>query len=168
MIDKEKMRKPSLDPETFIAENSTVIGRVILKKRASVWFNAVLRADIADIVIGEYSNVQDNSVIHVDYDVPVIVGDYVTIGHGAILHACKIGNNTLVGMGAIILDRALIGNNCLVAAGSLVPPGKTYPDGSLILGNPATVVRTLTEAEKEHIIKNARDYYDLWQGYYKS
>jgi len=168
MIDKEKMRKPSLDPETFIAENSTVIGRVILKKRASVWFNAVLRADIADIVVGEYSNVQDNSVIHVDYDVPVIVGDYVTIGHGAILHACKIGNNTLVGMGAIILDRALIGNNCLVAAGSLVPPGKTYPDGSLILGNPATVVRTLTEAEKEHIINNARDYYDLWQGYYKS
>lgn len=168
MIEKEKMRNPQLDPETFVAENSTVIGRVVLKKGASVWFNAVLRADIADIVIGEYSNVQDNSVIHVDYDVPAIVGNFVTIGHGAILHACKIGNNTLVGMGAIILDRALIGNNCLVAAGSLVPPGKTYPDGSLILGNPATIVRALTEAEKEHIIKNARDYYDLWQGYYKS
>jgi len=168
MIEKEKMRNPQLDPETFVAENSTVIGRVILKKRASVWFNAVLRADIADIVIGEYSNVQDNSVIHVDYDMPAIVGNFVTIGHGAILHACKIGNNTLVGMGAIILDRAIIGNNCLVAAGSLVPPGKTYPDDSLILGNPATIVRSLTEAEKEHIIKNARDYYDLWQGYYKS
>lgn len=168
MIDREKRRNPLLDPETFVAENATVIGRVVLKKGASVWFNAVLRADIADIVVGEYSNVQDNSVIHVDYDVPVIVGDYVTIGHGAILHACKIGNNTLVGMGAVILDRAIIGNNCLVAAGSLVPPGKTFPDGSLILGSPATVVRTLTEAEKEHIIKNARDYYDLWQGYYKS
>ncbi len=168
MIDREKMRNPLLDPETFVAENAMVIGRVVLKKGASVWFNAVLRADIADIVVGEYSNVQDNSVIHVDYDVPVIVGDYVTIGHGAILHACKIGNNTLVGMGAVILDRAIIGNNCLVAAGSLVPPGKTFPDGSLILGSPATVVRTLTEAEKEHIIKNARDYYDLWQGYYKS
>jgi len=168
MIDKEKIRNPQLDPETFIAKNATVIGRVVLKKGASVWFNAVLRADIADIVIGEYSNVQDNSVIHVDYDVPAIVGNFVTIGHGAILHACKIGNNTLVGMGAVILDRAIIGNNCLVAAGSLVPPGKTYPDGSLILGNPATIVRALTEAEKEHIIKNARDYYDLWQGYYKS
>ncbi|HOP59975.1 MAG TPA: gamma carbonic anhydrase family protein [Candidatus Saccharicenans sp.] len=168
MANKEKMRNPLLDPETFVAPGAAVIGRVVLKKGASVWFNAVLRADIADIVVGEYSNVQDNSVIHVDYDVPVIVGDYVTIGHGAILHACKIGNNTLIGMGAVILDRALIGNNCLVAAGSLVPPGKTYPDGSLILGSPAAVVRTLTEAEKEHIIKNAHDYYDLWQGYYKS
>ncbi len=168
MTNNEKIRNPLLDPETFVADKATVIGRVVLKKGASVWFNAVLRADIADIVIGEYSNVQDNSVIHVDYDVPVIVGDYVTIGHGAILHACKIGNNTLVGMGAVILDRAIIGNNCLVAAGSLVPPGKTFPDGSLILGSPATVVRTLTEAEKEHIIKNAHDYYDLWQGYYKS
>ncbi|HPU93400.1 MAG TPA: gamma carbonic anhydrase family protein [Candidatus Saccharicenans sp.] len=168
MANKEKMRNPLLDPETFVAPGAAVIGRVVLKKGASVWFNAVLRADIADIVVGEYSNVQDNSVIHVDYDVPVIVGDYVTIGHGAILHACKIGNNTLIGMGAVILDRVLIGNNCLVAAGSLVPPGKTYPDGSLILGSPAAVVRTLTEAEKEHIIKNAHDYYDLWQGYYKS
>ena len=168
MTNKEKMRNPLFDPETFVAQGAAVIGRVVLKKGASVWFNAVLRADIADIVVGEYSNVQDNSVIHVDYDVPVIVGDYVTIGHGAILHACKIGNNTLIGMGAVILDRALIGNNCLVAAGSLVPPGKTYPDGSLILGSPAAVVRTLTEAEKEHIIKNAHDYHDLWQIYYKS
>jgi len=168
MMDKEKLKDPFLDPETFIAENATVIGRVVLKKGASIWFNAVLRADIADIVIGEYSNVQDNSVIHVDYDVPVIVGNYVTIGHGAILHACKIGNNTLIGMGAVILDRAIIGNNCLVAAGSLVPPGKTFPDGSLILGNPATVVRTLTEAEKDQIVKNAHNYYDLWRHNYKS
>ncbi|HAV41256.1 MAG TPA: gamma carbonic anhydrase family protein [Acidobacteria bacterium] len=168
MIDKEKIRNPQLDPETFVAQGAAVIGRVVLKKGASVWFNAVLRADIADIVIGEYSNVQDNSVIHVDYDVPAIVGNYVTIGHGAILHACKIGNNTLVGMGAVILDRAIIGNNCLVAAGSLVPPGKTFPDSSLILGNPATVVRTLTEAEKDQIVKNAHNYYDLWRHNYKS
>lgn len=168
MMDKEKLKEPLLDPETFIAQGAAVIGRVVLKKGASIWFNAVLRADIADIVIGEYSNVQDNSVIHVDYDVPVIVGNYVTIGHGAILHACKIGNNTLIGMGAVILDRAIIGNNCLVAAGSLVPPGKTFPDGSLILGNPATVVRTLTEAEKDQIVKNANDYHDLWRHNYKS
>jgi len=167
-MDKEKLKEPLLDPETFVAQGAAVIGRVVLKKGASIWFNAVLRADIADIVIGEYSNVQDNSVIHVDYDVPVIVGNYVTIGHGAILHACKIGNNTLIGMGAVILDRAIIGNNCLVAAGSLVPPGKTFPDGSLILGNPATVVRTLTEAEKDQIVKNANDYHDLWRRNYKS
>lgn len=166
MSDKEKLKEPLLDPETFIAQGAAVIGRVVLKKGASVWFNAVLRADIADIVIGEYSNVQDNSVIHVDYDVPALVGNYVTIGHGAILHACKIGNNTLIGMGAVILDRAIIGNNCLVAAGSLVPPGKTFPDSSLILGNPATVVRTLTEAEKDQIVKNAHNYYDLWRHNY--
>jgi carbonic anhydrase/acetyltransferase-like protein (isoleucine patch superfamily) len=168
MMDKEKLQDPLLDPETFIAQGAAVIGRVVLKKGASVWFNAVLRADIAEIVIGEYSNVQDSSVIHVDYDVPVIVGNYVTIGHGAILHACKIGHNTLIGMGAVILDRAIIGSNCLVAAGSLVPPGKTFPDGSLILGNPAAVVRTLTEAEKEQIVKNAHNYYDLWRHSYKS
>ncbi|MDD8021153.1 MAG: gamma carbonic anhydrase family protein [Acidobacteriota bacterium] len=165
---KNQKSQAVIDAETFVAEGAAIIGPVVLKKGASVWFNAVLRADLADIVIGEYSNVQDNSVLHVDYDLPVIVGNYVTIGHGAILHACKIGNNTLVGMGAVILDRAIIGHNCLVAAGSLVPPGKTFADGSLILGNPAKVVRKLTEAEKEHMVKNAHDYYNLWKSYYKS
>lgn len=157
-----------IHPETFVADRAVIIGRVILKQGASVWYNAVLRADIADIVIGEYSNIQDNCVVHVDYDTPTIVGDYVTVGHGAILHACKIGHNTLVGMGAVILDRAIIPDNCLVAAGALVPPGKTFPEGTLILGNPAKVARALTPEEIKHLRQHALSYYDLWKKDYSS
>ncbi|MDI6699007.1 MAG: gamma carbonic anhydrase family protein [Candidatus Saccharicenans sp.] len=156
-----------IHPETFVAEKAVIIGRVILKQGASVWYNAVLRADIADIVIGEYSNIQDNCVLHVDYDTPTILGDYVTVGHGAILHACKIGSNTLIGMGAVVLDRAIIPDNCLVAAGALVPPGKTFPEGTLILGNPAKVARTLTADEIQHLRQHALGYYDLWKKNYR-
>jgi len=159
---------PVIDSEAFVADKAVIIGRVILKKGASVWYNAVLRADIADIVIGEYSNIQDNCVIHVDYDTPAIIGDYVTVGHGAILHACKIGDNTLIGMGAVVLDRAIIPENCLVAAGALVPPGKTFPSGTLILGNPAKVARTLTPEEIQHLREHALSYYDLWKKQYRS
>lgn len=157
-----------IHPETFVAEKAVIIGRVILKQGASVWYNAVLRADIADIVIGEYSNIQDNCVVHVDYDIPTILGDYVTVGHGAILHACKIGSNTLIGMGAVVLDRAIIPDNCLVAAGALVPPGKTFPEGTLILGNPAKVARTLTPDEIKHLRQHALGYYDLWKKNYRT
>ncbi len=165
---EDKNREPAvIHPDTFVADKAVVIGRVVLKKGASVWYNAVLRADIADIVIGEYSNVQDNCVIHVDYDTPTILGDYVTVGHGAILHACKIGDNTLIGMGAVVLDRAIIPDNCLVAAGALVPPGKTFPSGTLILGNPAKVARTLTKEEIQHLREHALSYYDLWKKQYR-
>ncbi|MGB4704327.1 MAG: gamma carbonic anhydrase family protein [Candidatus Saccharicenans sp.] len=157
-----------IHPESFVAEKAVIVGRVILKKGASVWYNAVLRADLADIVIGEYSNIQDNCVVHVDYETPTILGDYVTVGHGAILHACKIGNNTLIGMGAIVLDRAIIPDSCLVAAGALVPPGKTFPEGSLILGSPAKVARTLTREEIEHLRDHALSYYEIWKKNYKS
>jgi carbonic anhydrase/acetyltransferase-like protein (isoleucine patch superfamily) len=166
MMDRKKGRKALINPETFIAKNATIIGRVVLKKGASIWYNAVVRADIADIVIGEYSNIQDNCVIHVDYDRPAIVGDYVTVGHGAILHACKIGSRTLIGMGAIILDQANIPDHCLVAAGALVPPGKTFPEGSLILGSPAKVARSLTAEEIKDLEKHAQDYYDFWKKLY--
>ncbi|MGB9906898.1 MAG: gamma carbonic anhydrase family protein [Candidatus Saccharicenans sp.] len=156
-----------IHPEAFVADRAVIIGRVIIKKGASIWYNAVLRADIADIVIGEFSNIQDNCVVHVDYDTPTIIGDYVTVGHGAILHACKIGNNTLIGMGAVVLDRAIIPDNCLVAAGALIPPGKTFPSGTLILGNPAKVARTLTSEEIQHLHEHALSYYDLWQKNYR-
>ncbi|NPV83073.1 MAG: gamma carbonic anhydrase family protein [Candidatus Aminicenantes bacterium] len=167
MAENDKSKQAIIHPEAFIADKAILIGRIIIKKGASVWFNAVLRADIADIVIGEYSNIQDNCVVHVDYDIPTIVGDYVTVGHGAILHACKIGNNTLIGMGAVVLDRAIIPDNCLVAAGALVPPGKTFPEGTLILGNPANVARTLTPDEIKHLREHALNYYDLWQKNYR-
>ncbi len=167
MPQNDKSEQAIIHPGSFIADRAVLIGRVIIKKGASVWFNAVLRADIADIVIGEYSNIQDNCVVHVDYDTPTIVGDYVTVGHGAILHACKIGNNTLIGMGAVVLDRAIIPDNCLVAAGALVPPGKTFPEGTLILGNPAKVARTLTPEEIKHLREHALNYHDLWQKNYR-
>jgi len=168
MQESRKLSEPVIHAEAFVADKAVIIGRIVLKKGASVWYNAVLRADIADIIIGEYSNIQDNCVIHVDYDTPTILGDYVTVGHGAILHACKIGDNTLIGMGAVVLDRAIIPGNCLVAAGSLVPPGKTFSPGSLILGNPAKVVRTLTEEEIKHLHEHALNYYDLWKKNYKA
>lgn len=167
MAENNKTEQAIIHPGSFIADRAVLIGRVIIKRGASIWFNAVLRADIADIVIGEYSNIQDNCVVHVDYDTPTIVGDYVTVGHGAILHACKIGNNTLIGMGAVVLDRAIIPDNCLVAAGALVPPGKTFPEGTLILGNPAKVARTLTPDEVKHLCEHALGYYDLWQKNYR-
>ncbi|MCI4446119.1 MAG: gamma carbonic anhydrase family protein [Candidatus Aminicenantes bacterium] len=168
MKEKRKLLPPVIDTDAFVADKAVIIGRVILKKGASIWPNAVLRADIADIVIGEYSNIQDNCAVPVDYDTPAIIGDYVTVGHGAILHACKIGNNTLIGMGSIVLDRAIIPNNCLLAAGSLVPPGKTFPEGTLILGNPAKVVRTLTPEEIKNLTEHALDYYELWKKVYRS
>ncbi|HEK86224.1 MAG: gamma carbonic anhydrase family protein [Candidatus Saccharicenans sp.] len=167
MKEKREIPEAIIHPNTFVDDRAIIIGRVILKKGASLWPNAVLRADIADIVIGEFSNIQDSCVVHVDYDTPTIIGDYVTVGHGAILHGCKIGNNTLIGMGAIILDRAIIPDNSLVAAGSLVPPGKTFPSGTLILGNPAKVARTLTPEEIQHLHEHAVDYYELWKKVYK-
>ncbi len=147
-----------IHPETFIAEGARLIGRVILRKGASIWFNAVVRADLAEIIIGEESNVQDNCVIHVEKDKPTIIGNRVTIGHGAILHACRIGDESLIGMGAIILDGSSIGSNCLVAAGSTVPPHKSFPDGWLIMGTPAKAVRELTPEEKENIRSSASRY----------
>lgn len=153
-----KLGLGEIHPETFIAEGAKVIGQVTLKKGASIWFNATVRADLAEIIIGEESNVQDNCVIHVEKDKPTIIGDRVTIGHGAILHACRIGDESLIGMGAIILDGASIGANCLVAAGSVVPPGKSFPDGWLIMGVPAKAVRELTPEEKESLKASAQRY----------
>lgn len=167
MEKSRKLSEPIIHPETFVADKAVIIGRVVLKKGASVWYNAVLRADFADIVIGEYSNIQDNCVIHVDYDTPTVLGNYVTVGHGAILHACKIGDNTLIGMGAVVLDRAVIPGNCLVAAGALVPPGKAFPEGTLILGNPAKVARSLTPEEIQHLREHALSYHELWQKNYR-
>lgn len=160
-----KLEPAEIHPETFIAEGARLIGRVILKKGASIWFNAVVRADLAEIIIGEESNVQDNCVIHVEKDKPTIIGQRVTIGHGAVLHACRIGDESLIGMGAIILDGSSIGSNCLVAAGSVVPPLKSFPDGWLIMGTPAKAVRELTSEEKENIRSSAYRYHLYAEAY---
>ena len=139
------MKKPTIHPSAFVADNTTVLGDVTLGPDSSVFFGAVLRGDRAPITIGAGSNIQDNCVVHVDYDYPVTVGDDVTVGHGAILHGCTVGDNTLIGMGAIVLNGARVGKNCLIGAGALVPQNAEIPDGSLAFGSPARVRSALDE-----------------------
>jgi carbonic anhydrase/acetyltransferase-like protein (isoleucine patch superfamily) len=148
-----------------VAEGARLVGAVTLEEGASVWYNSVLRADLAAIVIGRGSIIQDSCTVHVEQDKPALIGAGVTVGHGVILHACSVEDGCLIGMGSILLDDALIKKNSLVGAGSLVPPGKTYPEGSLILGSPARVARKLTAKEIEKIAEAARHYRDFWEAY---
>ena len=127
MIIEYNGHRPNIHESCVVVENATLIGQVTLKKNANIWYGAVLRGDDHYISIGENTNIQDNCVIHIDHDLPTIIGDFVTVGHGAIVHACKVGNNVLIGMGAIVLNGAEIGDNVIIAAGSLVPPGKKIP-----------------------------------------
>jgi carbonic anhydrase/acetyltransferase-like protein (isoleucine patch superfamily) len=149
--------------EYWIAPNATVLGNVILKKNASVWFSAVVRGDNDVISIGENTNVQDGSVLHSDAGLPLTIGDDVTVGHMAMLHSCDVGDNSLIGIGAVVLSRAKIGRNSIVGAHSLVPEGKEYPDGVLILGSPARVARELTEAEVAFLKVSADHYVQNWK-----
>lgn len=142
----------------FVADNATIIGSVRLRDKASVWFNCVLRGDNDWLVVGERSNIQDGSVLHTDEGIELIIGDGVTVGHKVMLHGCEIGNNSLIGIGSTILNGAKIGDNCVVGAHSLVTENKTFPDGSLILGAPAKVVRELSEEEIAHVRRSADVY----------
>jgi carbonic anhydrase/acetyltransferase-like protein (isoleucine patch superfamily) len=155
-LNKLKPRLPSGD--FWIAENAHVIGDVRLGVNTGIWFGAVLRGDNEPIIIGDKTNVQENSVIHVDEGVKVMIGSGCTIGHKALLHGCKIGSNSLIGMGAIILNNSIIGSNCLVGAGSLITEGNEFPDGKLILGSPAKVIRDLTDNEINKIKWSANHY----------
>ncbi|MEI6093321.1 MAG: gamma carbonic anhydrase family protein [bacterium] len=154
-------KKPETEKAIFVAESADIIGEVVLCADSSVWYGAVLRADIAKIELGDRSNIQDGTVCHVDYDKPVIIGKNVTIGHNVTLHGCKIGDNSLIGMGAVVLDGAEIGKDCLVGAGSVVTPGTQIPDNSLAIGSPAKVKRELTEEEVISIKQNASAYVEL-------
>ena len=139
-------RHPDVEGSAWVAPDAAVIGSVHLGPRASVWFGAVLRGDTEPIVVGEGSNVQDNAVLHTDAGFPLTIGRDCTIGHKAILHGCTIGDETLIGMGATVLNGARIGRNCLIGAGALVTEGKEIPDGSLVMGMPARIVRDLDAA----------------------
>jgi len=141
-------RQPQVAQDAYIAPTATVVGAVTLGAGSSVWYGAVLRGDINEIRIGTESNIQDLCCLHVADDYPCIVGNRVTVGHRAILHACTVGDECLIGMGAIVLDGVVLGARCLVGAGALLTGGKIYPDGSLILGAPAKLVRTLTPEEQ--------------------
>jgi carbonic anhydrase/acetyltransferase-like protein (isoleucine patch superfamily) len=144
--------------ETYIADNATVIGSVILEDLASVWFNAVVRGDNDLIVIGEGSNVQDGAVLHTDPGVKLIVGKGVTIGHMVMLHGCEIGDNTLIGIKSVILNNVKIGRNCIIGANSLITEGKEIPDNSLVMGSPGKVVREINEKDLLRIRMNAENY----------
>ena len=155
---------PSTD-EYWIAPSASVIGDVVLKNNASVWFGAVLRGDNDTIVIGENSNVQDNSVLHTDHGFPLVIGANVTIGHMVMIHGATIGDGSLIGIGAILLNGARIGRNCIVGAGALVTEGKVFPDDSLLLGSPARVARPVTEAERAMLAGSALHYVENWKRY---
>lgn len=142
----------------FVADNATIIGNVRLKDKASIWFNCVLRGDNDWLIVGERSNIQDGCVLHTDPGIDLVVGDDVTVGHKVMLHGCQIGNNSLIGIGSTVLNGAKIGNNCIVGAHALVTENKEFPDGSLILGAPAKVVRQLSEEEIAHVRWSADVY----------
>lgn len=150
-IERYEGHAPDISPSAFVAPSGDVIGRVTLGEQSSIWYNATVRGDINEIVIGPRSNVQDNAVIHVSDDLPTILGELVTVGHSAILHACTIKDEVLVGMGSIILDGAVIGERSVIGAGALVTGGTIVPPGSLVLGSPAKVVRTLSPEEQSKV-----------------
>jgi len=147
------MKTPQIDPSAFLAPGAVVMGDVTVAEECSVFFGAVIRAEHDSITIGRGTNIQDNCVLHVDTGFPMTLGQGVTVGHGAILHGCTVGDNTLIGMGAIVLNGAVIGRNCLIGAGALVTQNTVIPDGSLAFGSPARVHRELTE---EELAANAR------------
>ena len=156
---------PRVDASAWVADNAQVMGDVTLAADSSIWFGVTVRGDTDAISIGVGSNIQDGSVLHADHGIPVVVGERVTVGHMVMLHGCTIGDESLIGIGAIVLNGAKIGKNCLVGAGSLVTEGKEFPDGSMILGSPAKVVRQLSpeqiagiRASAQHYIDNARTF----------
>lgn len=155
----------SINENAYVSESVDIIGDVKVEENVSIWFGARLRADMNKIVIGANSNIQENAVVHVDIESPVIIGKNVTIGHSAIIHGCNISNNVLVGMGSIILNNAKISKNSIVGAGALVTQGKEFEEGVLILGNPAKAVRKLSEEEIKSIKRSADNYVALSKKY---
>ena len=150
--------KPQIHPEVYVARGVWIMGDVRLARKANIWYGGVLRGDINYIEVGEGTNIQDGCVLHVTHDDPCVVGSDVTVGHKVILHACKVEDQCLIGMGAIILNQAVIGEKSVVAAGSLVTEGTVIPPGSMVMGLPAKVVRPLTEEEKQWGSNGAKQY----------
>ena len=151
----------------FIAPGAVVQGDVTIGESSGIWYNAVVRGDRDSIVIGRESNIQDNAVVHLGSGYPVEIGDHVTIGHGAIVHGCKIGDNTMIGMGAILMNGCKIGKNCIIGAGALVTQNMQIPEGSLVYGSPAKIIRSVTETEITSNLENAAHYVREGQEYAK-
>ncbi|MDX1431949.1 MAG: gamma carbonic anhydrase family protein [Gammaproteobacteria bacterium] len=158
MIYSLDSRRVEMRGEYYVAPTASVIGSVVLEHDASVWFNCVLRGDNDTITVGGSSNIQDGSVLHTDSGIPLTIGAQVSVGHKVMLHGCTIGDNSLIGINAVVLNNAVIGRNCLVGANSLITEGKRIPDGSLVLGSPGKVVRSLSEEEIAGIKEIASHY----------
>lgn len=165
MIYKFKGITPDLEKANFVAASADIIGDVILDANSSIWYNCTLRGDIESIRIGKNTNIQDNTVVHVGYDVGTVIGDNVTVGHSAIIHGCTIEDNCLIGMGAIILNHAVIGKESIVGAGALVTTGKKFPPRSLIMGSPAKLIRSISDKELEGSRKNTESYVKISKEY---
>jgi carbonic anhydrase/acetyltransferase-like protein (isoleucine patch superfamily) len=155
-----KNHAPRVDPSAYVDESAQVIGDVVIGEESSVWMNAVVRGDVNHIRIGSRTNIQDGTIVHVmrDPSHPTIVGDDVTVGHGAILHGCAVGHRCLIGMGAILLNGSSVGEDCIVAAGTLLPEGVAVPPRSLVMGSPGKVRRPLTDDEVAFILQSAQNY----------
>lgn len=151
---------PEIAASAWVADSAQVMGEVKIEGDASIWFGTVVRGDTSSITIGEGSNVQDASVLHADLGMPLVIGRHVTVGHQVMLHGCTIGDESLIGIGAIVLNGAKIGKNCLVGAGALVTEGKEFPDGSMIIGSPARVVKQLTPEQMQGLRQSAQHYID--------
>tara|TARA_Y100000766_G_scaffold262621_1_gene253999 strand:+ start:1127 stop:1651 length:525 start_codon:yes stop_codon:yes gene_type:complete len=153
--------------DAWIADTAAVIGKVTLEAGANVWFGAVIRGDVEHITVGEHSNVQDGAVMHADSGVPLTLGKGITVGHNAMLHGCTVGDYSLIGINAVVLNGAKIGKHCIIGANSLIPEGKEIPDGSLVMGSPGKVVKTLNDQQKKmlelsaaHYVQNAKRFRD--------
>ena len=164
-LENKKVKKLG---ENWSAPNSSIIGDVTLENNTSIWFNVTLRGDIENIYVGEGSNIQDGSVLHTDPGYPLKIGKDVTIGHLVMLHGCTIGDNSLIGIGAVILNGAKIGKNCIIGANALVTEQKVIPDNSLVIGSPGKIVRQVTGEETKSITENAIHYQENWKKYSKS
>ena len=166
MILTYKGLSPKIHPSAkIIGTNVTLIGSVTLGENVSIWPGAVLRADIAEIIVGKNSNIQDGAVAHVNYDMPVIIGEGVTVGHNAVLHGCTIGDNCVIGMGAILLDGCKVSRNCVIGAGCVVTENTVVPEGHLFLGVPGKVKRSLIPQELELLKRSAKEYVEFAKAY---
>ena len=149
---------PRLGQDVWVAENATIVGKVELGDYVSIWFNAVIRGDNDPIVIGAHSNIQDSAVLHNDEGIPLTIGSHVTVGHKAMLHGCTVGDHTLIGINAVVLNNAVIGSGCIIGANALIPEGKVIPDNSLVVGSPGRILRTVTDETRSRLLANASHY----------
>lgn len=163
MIKDLKDKKVNIHPDTFIAETASIVGDVTIGEGSSFWYGSVARGDMNYVKIGKFTNIQDNATVHVDSERPCVIGDYTTVGHNAIIHGCTVGDNCLIGMGAIILNGAVIGDNSIIAAGALITEDSVIPENSLVMGSPGKIRRQVDEEGVKRIRQNAITYEKMWK-----